>query len=330
MLLLQTVDLADAHRIHADDPGAMQQVVAELTEDLLQVIGTPLLNSGVDLWRGLATFLVAWTGLRMATEGFSASQLVRLVVAVSVPRMMLHFYSNPFPGTALTFPAAIVGGGDWMAQQVAANAWSSTWEWLTGFMANVWTFATAPFAEEGPTSWLTAPVAFVVRMFNGIVLAAVFSAMGLIGVALTMLCFAQVIWAKFALGVAAALGPVLIPFLLFEPMAFLFWGWLRTMLTYSLYGVIAAAVLRVFGSAVQVATNQIWIHLQGDIAGVGQTLTWILSYVLLAMAGILAAVQVPSLAGSLVSGSAGGGGMLGAVAAVATAGKAAVVTQRLK
>ena len=37
-----------------------------------------------------------------------------------------------------------------------------------------------------------------------------------------------------------------IPWLLFEPLAFLFWGWFRTLMVYTLYGVVAGAILRVF------------------------------------------------------------------------------------
>ena len=50
---------------------------------------------------------------------------------------------------------------------------------------------------------------------------------------LVMLCliilyavtYAQVIWAQVALLILTFLGPMMIPWLVFEPMAFLFWGW---------------------------------------------------------------------------------------------------------
>ena len=54
---------------------------------------------------------------------------------------------------------------------------------------------------------------------------------------------------------------------------------------------------------------------------------WVVSYIALALAGILAAFKIPELASALVSGSVGGGGMLGALAAVATAGKTAVMVK---
>ena len=64
--------------------------------------------------------------------------------------------------------------------------------------------------------------------------------------ALFCITYAQVIWAQVAIAIVILLGPVFIAFLLFEPLSFLFWGWFRTLLVYTLYGVVAGAVLRVF------------------------------------------------------------------------------------
>ena len=69
---------------------------------------------------------------------------------------------------------------------------------------------------------------------------------------LSAVVYAQVIWAQIALAILIILGPIFIPFLVFDPLSFLFWGWFRAMITYSLYAVIAGAVLRVF-SAVGIA-----------------------------------------------------------------------------
>ena len=67
-------------------------------------------------------------------------------------------------------------------------------------------------------------------------------------IVLFAITYAQVIWAQIALAILIILGPIFIPFLVFEPLAFLFWGWFKGMLTYSLYAVIAGAVLRVFSA----------------------------------------------------------------------------------
>ena len=50
---------------------------------------------------------------------------------------------------------------------------------------------------------------------------------------LSAVTYAQVIWAQIALAILIILGPIFIPFLVFDPLSFLFWGWFRAMITYS-------------------------------------------------------------------------------------------------
>ena len=56
---------------------------------------------------------------------------------------------------------------------------------------------------------------------------------------------AQVMWAQLALSIALVFGPIFILWLRVPQLSFLFWGWLRTVLVYSLYGAVAAAIFRV-------------------------------------------------------------------------------------
>ena len=58
--------------------------------------------------------------------------------------------------------------------------------------------------------------------------------------------YAQVIWAQIAIYILIFIGPIFIPWMVFEPLAFMFWGWFKAMITYSLYGLVAGVVMRVF------------------------------------------------------------------------------------
>ena len=68
----------------------------------------------------------------------------------------------------------------------------------------------------------------------------------LILLAIYSITMAQVMWAQIALAILMILGPLFIPFLVIEPLSFLFWGWFKALWTYSLYGALAAAIMRVF------------------------------------------------------------------------------------
>ena len=45
--------------------------------------------------------------------------------------------------------------------------------------------------------------------------------------------------------IVGMLGPIFIPFLVFDKLDFLFWGWLRAFLGFSFYKVVAAATLSI-------------------------------------------------------------------------------------
>ena len=142
--------------------------------------------------------------------------------------------------------------------------------------------------------------------------------------------YAQVIWAQIALAILIILGPIFIPFLVFEPMAFLFWGWFKGMLTYSLYAVIAGCVLRVF-SAVGIAYITTLGGANLDTQSMTQVGLWTLAVIPLFIAGLLSSLKCGELASMLVTGGgAGGSGLMGmattAGMAAASGGAAAAKT----
>ena len=130
---------------------------------------------------------------------------------------------------------------------------------------------------------------------------------------LAAVTYAQVIWAQVALAILIILGPVFIPFLVFEPLSFLFWGWFRAMITYSLYAVIAGAVLRIF-AAVGIAYVTTLAQADMSMDRFMEVGIWTLAVVPFFIAGMLAALKCGELASMLVTGGgAGGSGLMGMV-----------------
>ena len=138
---------------------------------------------------------------------------------------------------------------------------------------------------------------------------------------LAAVTYAQVIWAQIALAILIILGPIFIPFLVFDPLSFLFWGWFRAMITYSLYAVIAGAVLRVF-SAVGISYITTLGNANLDMRSLTDMGLWMLAVAPLFVAGMLASLKCGELASMLVtSAGAAGSGLMGMAT---TAGAAAV------
>jgi len=120
--------------------------------------------------------------------------------------------------------------------------------------------------------------------------------------------YAQVIWAQVAIAIAILLGPVFIAFLLFEPLSFLFWGWFRTLMVYTLYGVVAGAILRVFmGVGMGYITTYADALMGTGTADPGELWLWAVVLMPLVVSGLMAGLKVGELASMLVSGSGSAG-----------------------
>ena len=237
------------------DPSVPTQIPADQLQDfksfldvvLDSVVGgaAPDVHAlGLQLWGGLAAVMVAWTGLKIAFSGtFQSWEIVKLVIGIAIPRTMLHYYIVPIPGVGLTFPATIAAGGAWLQNLFLSDVVSAGYTEMAGLVQAYAAHLGSAWSSGGMLTIVTAGFSVI---FSSAVSLALGASLVFALSALFCITYAQVIWAQIALAIAILLGPALIPFLLFEPLSFLFWGWFRTLMVYTLYGVVAGAVLRVF------------------------------------------------------------------------------------
>ena len=301
------------------------QVLAELIGN-----GAPAMQTaGLAIWAGMATVMIVWTGLKTAFSGdYDLWEIVKLVIGLGIPRTMLAFYDTPLPGTTMSFPMLITEQGAWATNVFIGDAWKDAATTLTGAYNHVFTQLTDAIRSFGYTDVFTKGISFLIAS----VLGGTFMAIVLV-LLLLMFCLlmAQVIWAQFALAVAILIGPILIPWMVFPPMSFLFWGWFRTLLTYTFYGVIAGAVFNIFmnvGLAFLDRLITVTLTFE-DLSGVFR---WYLILWPLIISGILASLKVGELAQLLVSGagsaSAGLGTRVRQVAMAAKSGGASLAVGR--
>ena len=199
---------------------------------------------GLQLWGGLATVMVAWTGLKIAFSGtFEPWAIIKLVIGIAIPRTLLHYYIIPIPGVGLTFPAMVAGGGIWLQNLFISDVVSAGYTEMTALVQAYAAHLSGAWSSGNLLSIMTAGVSVIFSSF-----VTLFMGASLVFCLLALFCitYAQVIWAQVAIAIVILLGPVFIAFLLFKPLAFLFWGWFRSLMVYTLYGVVAGAVLRVF------------------------------------------------------------------------------------
>ena len=311
-----------------DQVSAWPLDVTALLEGLFDPGTAPLLGMGNTLWTGLASIVVVWTGLRIAFSGasFRPWELVTLIMGLAIPLGMLRFYTVDVPGVGLPFPAIIPAGADAISAAFRGDIaieQEQAMARMNEAMRQNWEAARA--GEDLPGvlqlgALVIAVAQNVLASLSSMVFGLFFTICFLVVAAV---CFAQVLWAQVAISILIYLGPVMIPWLVWKPMAFLFWGWFKALWTYSLYSIIAAAVLRVFAAlsvSVIESVNESFISGADPVSG-PETGPFLLAIVPLLVAALMAALKVPELASAIV-GSGGGGGIAGAAAMAMTGGKA--------
>ena len=295
------------------DPSVPTQIPADQLQDfksfldvvLDTVVGgaAPDVHTlGLQLWGGLAAVMVAWTGLKIAFSGtFQSWEIVRLVIGIAIPRTLLHYYIVPIPGVGLTFPAMIAGGGIWLQNLFLSDVVSAGYTEMTALVQAYGAHLSAAWSSGSVLSILTAGLSVLISS-----LISLFLGTSLVFCLLLLFCitYAQVIWAQVAIAIAILLGPVFIAFLLFEPLSFLFWGWFRTLMVYTLYGVVAGAILRVFmGVGMGYITTYADALMGTGTADAGELWLWAVVLLPLVICGLMAGLKVGELASMLVSGS---------------------------
>ena len=342
MLLLQS----DAvENVLQTNPDGLYTALHAVLRTMIADTSGAVLDAGWALYWGLAVTLTIWTGLKRAASGsgWDVWEYWRLIVALLVPLTILGAYDQPLrltaalpitlPGSTdeLTFPELVTAQGTWMAQQVNDGGMENFWTYIRSLGTKLSDTLLLSEADASlgwdPSTWFSS----VLYSLGGLALALfVF----IIAALAAMIGYAQVLFAQVAIAVCVVLGPVLIPWILFSPMAFLFWGWFRSLLTYGLYAAVSAAIFRVILALLEGTTTRVMDAVDiGALASLdplersaafSEAVFWIMTLLVCALAAIVSFLKIPALASGLVSGQAGGESIGAALGAVAVAAGGAV------
>ncbi len=199
--------------------------------DLLTRDGDLFLRLGTNLFRGLAVILLAWFGLRAAltsAEGgptLPVAQFATLVLTIAFGFTMITYYRAPIPGIGISFTQLLTDQPIFLARQLEVTQVQRLSDRLNELYLTM---------EQ--------PLLFNVSALVGYFLVA------LAITAARVVLLAVIAFGLAATGVAVLVGPVFIPFFLVPQLDWLFWGWVKSLLQYAFYQVIAQAFVFVFGS----------------------------------------------------------------------------------
>jgi hypothetical protein len=205
--------------------------ITAATLDLLTRDGDLFLALGTNLFRGLAVILVAWFGIRAAltsAEGgppLPLGSFASLLLTIAFGFTMMTYYRAPIPGFGLSFTQLLTDQPIFLARQLEVTQVQQLSDRLNQLYLSI---------EQ--------PLLFNVPALVGYVV------VSLVVTGARVVLLAVIAFGLVATGVAVLVGPVFVPFFLVPQLDWLFWGWLKSLLQYAFYQVIAQAVVFVFGT----------------------------------------------------------------------------------
>jgi hypothetical protein len=247
----------------------------------------------------LATIMLVWFGVQEALAsaqggpGFNIAKFISFFVLITFAYCFVKFYDGSIPGIGYSLKGFISGGTSSLVDYIGTD---STQE----VQAAIHT-ATGKVGTMSPS--LTEPYTLICTFTVQVVLSIL---AGLIGVIIA--------YGAIGATIIGLLGPVFIPWMVFDKTDFLFWGWLKAFLGFEFYKVVAAATMSVIShllityltsGAMNVDSPKALIILMPGLI----FMCFVAGYVLL---------KIPTMTATLFSGHTGGhgGGMGGLITAM--------------
>lgn len=241
---------------------------------------------GLHIVIALATIMMVWFGVQEALasaqggSGFSMGKFLNFFMLITFAYCFVKFYDSSIPGLGFSLQGFVRGGTNNLVEIIGTDT-------TTNMLASI----KASLSQSGPgIVMMTAPY-LILAYFSTQILLAILSAL------------ISVIIAYGAVGVTIVgiIGPVFIPFMVFEKTEFLFWGWLRAFLSFSFYKVVAAATMSVLG--------QLYIRYYSNLVDFTHPLNMMKNFpllIILVMVNLFLLLKIPAMTATIFSGHTGG------------------------
>jgi hypothetical protein len=274
--------------------GGLFEYIAQGCQSLAATAAPSITAMGIHIVIALATIMLVWFGVQEALAsahgegGFSMGRFLNLFMLLTFAYAMVNYYDSSIPGLGFSIKGFIDGGTTNLVSLIGSDG-------STTMLSEIH----AASSKTGPSLLTTvmspyyAIVYFVVQFLLAL-LAAIVSAI--------------LAYGAIAATIIGLLGPIFIPFLVFDKLDWLFWGWLKAYLGFSFYKVVAAATMNVLAHVLTNYLHPAWPE-RPDPSTIVQTLPLL---VLLVLVNVYILFKIPTMTHSLFTGGTGGhGGGLG-------------------
>lgn len=263
------------------------QYVTNGCDSLLSGVAPSIDVIGIRMLLGLATIMLVWFGIQEALgsahggSGFHMGRFLNFVMLVSIAYGFVNFYDSAIPGFGYSLTGFIKQGTASLATTIGTDSANTM---LTNINASL--------SKQGPGMVaLTQPYLSFVYLVTQVMLAV-----------LAALVVAIIAYGAIAATVVGLLGPLFIPWMVFEKTEWLFWGWLKAYLGFSFYKVVAAATMSVLG--------QFFMGYYQELATGTTSLSASTQnfpiLLLLIVVNVFILIKIPAITASIFSGSTSG------------------------
>src|ERR1700691_3090181 len=271
--------------------GRLFEYIAQACQSLAATAAPSIAQMGIHIVIALATIMMVWFGVQAALASahgagvFSMGRFLNLFMLLTFAYAMVNYYDSSIPGLGFSIKSFIDGGTTNLVSLIGSDGSTTMLSEIHAASSK-----TGPSLLTSMMSPYYAIVYFVVQFLLAL-LAAIVSAI--------------LAYGAIAATIVGLLGPIFIPFLVFDKLDWLFWGWLKAYLGFSFYKVIAAATMNVLA---HVLTN-FYIQLGQSVSDPSTMVQTLPLLVLLVLVNIYILFKIPTMTHTLFTGGTGGHGV---------------------
>jgi hypothetical protein len=268
-------------------------------ENLTATVSPSIDGLGLHMVIALATIMLVWFGVQEALAsaqggpGFSIAKFLSFFMLITFAYCFVKFYDSSIPGIGYSLKGFISNGTSSLVDYIGNDSTQEVQNTIHIALGKIGSLS--PSFTEPYTLLCSYTVQLVLTVLTGLI--AVITAYGAIGAT-----------------VIGLLGPVFIPWMVFDKTDFLFWGWLKAFLGFEFYKVVAAATL-------SIVSHLLISYLTSgamNVASPQSLITLMPALLMLCFIACFVLFKIPTMTASLFSGHVGGhsSGLSGMVTAL--------------
>ncbi|MPY90856.1 MAG: hypothetical protein GEU99_23450 [Luteitalea sp.] len=210
-------------------PADILATIADHSGEAIERFAPLFTSFGYDLFGSFAIISIAVYGIRTMLAsaegggGLNLNELTRRLTLIGVVWIAIVYYNNPIPGIGINAHQIVTDQSYALAQELRSESMKDLFDVVNGLL------------RKNAHPGFTLDVARVLSYYYFLLL--------FLGAELAVIVIVG--FGYVAVAVCILLGPVFVPFLLFANFDWLFWGWLKALLQFAFYQVIAEAYLHI-------------------------------------------------------------------------------------